>query len=168
MSNLSKTITDTIKTYLQEELCVATTLHYHVLVRIMVDNDKPGLLESAFCNGVKGMDRNNNLRNFNAYYRYIQGSVLEGERNQFNNLFNRLGVDMNKRDGEVNFAFQGSLEEARVYLADDLLNHIIYNYTLEYGPMALDKLAISRMVVPDIYRKLILRTQEMQELLKRS
>lgn len=165
MSNISKTVTDTIKNYLQEELCVATTLHYHVLVRIMVDNDKPGLLESAFCNGV--MDRNN-LRNFTTYYRYIQGSVLEGERNQFNNLFNRLGVDMNKRYGEVNFAFQGSLEEARVYLADDLLNHIIYNYTLEYGPMALDKLAISRMVVPDIYRKLILRTQEMQELLKRS
>ena len=165
MSNLSKTITDTIKNYLQEELCVATTLHYHVLVRIMVDNDKPGLLESAFCNGV--MDRNN-LRNFNTYYRYIQGSVLEGPKSQFNNLFNRLGVDMNKRDGEVNFAFQGSLEEARVYLADDLLSHIIYNYTLEYGPVALDKLAIGRMVVPDIYRKLILRTQEMQELLKRS
>ena len=113
------------------------------------------------------MDRNN-LRNFTTYYRYIQGSVLEGPKSQFNNLFNRLGVDMNKRDGEVNFAFQGSLEEARVYLADDLLNHIIYNYTLEYGPMALDKLAIGRMVVPDIYRKLILRTQEMQELLKRS
>lgn len=165
MSNLSKTITDTIKNYLQEELCVATTLHYHALIRIMVDNDKPGLLESAFCNGV--MDRNN-LRNFTTYYRYIQGSVLEGPKSQFNNLFNRLGVEMNKRDGEVNFAFQGSLEEARVYLADDLLNHIIYNYTLEYGPMALDKLAIGRMVVPDIYRKLILRTQEMQELLKRS